>query len=134
MRMDADPRLAAAAGGAMRFLADAAGLENSVIAQLQMTVVAVCTETFGHLSRKHPHVGIDFTRYVDRIEVSLTHEGADDDPVIGLDTIAGFTPRGRAGASDSGAFPGVDRVQYETHGSEVITRLTKYLGKVIPSR
>lgn len=131
--MDADARLAAAAGGVARFLADAAGLENSVIAQLQSTVVAACTETFEHLSRKHPHLGIDFTRFADRIEIALSHEGDDAAPAIGLDTIAGFAPRGSAGASDSGAFAGVDRVQYESRGAEIVTRLTKYLGNANPA-
>jgi len=28
---------------------------------------------------------------------------------------------------------GVDRVQHETHGKEIVTRLTKYLGEVAPN-
>jgi hypothetical protein len=36
------------------------------------------------------------------------------------------------GASSPGALAGVDRIQYETHGLEILTRLTKYLGKVTP--
>ena len=113
MEMDADARLAAAAGGVVRFFADAAGLENSVIAQLQLTVVTACTEAFEYLSRQHPHLGIDFTRFSDRLEVALSHPGD-------------------AARTNSGTPAGVDRVQYETHGAEVVTRLTKYLGKVTP--
>ena len=129
MQIDADARLAAGAGGVVRFIADAAGLEGAAAAQLQLTVITVCTETFEHLSREHPHLGIDFKRYADRIEIAFSHEGEDAAPAIGLDTIAGFAPRSTPGAPDSGAFAGVDRVQYETHGKEVITRLTKYLCK-----
>jgi hypothetical protein len=128
MQIDADARLAAGAGGVIRFIADAAGLEGSAVTQLQTTVIAACTETFEHMSRKHPHLGIDFTRFADRIEIALAHEGEDAAPAIGLDTIAGFSPQANPGSHESGAFAGVDRVQYETHGKEAVTRLTKYLG------
>ncbi|HXY23081.1 MAG TPA: hypothetical protein VEI73_00390 [Candidatus Acidoferrum sp.] len=124
MRMDADVRLAAAAGGVARFLADAAGLENAAIVKLQSTVVAACTETFEHLTRKHPHLDLQFSRFSDRIEVALSHKG-DASPTVGMDAAAGFSKS----PSGSAAFVGVDRVQYETHGEEVVTRLTKYLGK-----
>jgi len=133
MEMDADARLAAAAGGVVRFFADAAGLEHSVIAQLQLTVVAACTETFAHLSRKHPQLEIDFSRYPDRIEVALSHQG-EGSPAVGRDTSSAMLPDGSRQASRSGTFAGVDRVQYETHGAEMVTRLTKYLGKVTPIR
>lgn len=133
MEMDADARLAAAAGGAVRFLADAAGLGNSIVAQLQLSIVAACTEAFEHLNRKHPCLEIDFTTYADRIEVALSHEG-DASPAVGRDSIAGFASRAAQGSAGSAAFAGVDRVQYETRGAEVVTRLTKFLGKVTPSR
>ena len=132
LQIDADARLAAAAGGVARFLADAAGLENSAIAQLQSTVVAACAEAFEHLAPHQPHLEVTFERYSDRIEVSLTHEG-DASPAVGLDAIAGFAARSSGGASRPGPFAGVDRVQYETHGAEIVTRLTKYLGEVAPS-
>ena len=122
MRMDADVRLAAAAGSVARFLADAAGLENSVIAKLQSTVIVACTEAFEHLTRKHPQLDLDFCRYADRIEIALSHEGE-------TSPAAGRAKSPAESAPGSAALAGVDRVQYETHGSEVITRLTKYLGK-----
>jgi hypothetical protein len=131
MQLDADMRLAAATGGAVRFLADAAGMESSAIAQLQAAVVAACAAAFEHLTPKHPHVEVTFERYSDRIEVALSHEG-DASPAVGLDAIAGFAARTAGGATSPGTFAGVDRVQYETHGAEIVTRLTKYLGKVAP--
>ena len=76
LQIDADPRLAAAVGGAARYLADAAGMENEAIAQLQSAVIAACREAFGHLSEDHPHLDVSLTRLSDRIEVSLSHEGA----------------------------------------------------------
>jgi hypothetical protein len=131
MQLDADTRLAAAAGSVVRFMADAAGLESSVIAQLQSAVLAACAAAFEHLTRKHPHLDVTFSRYSDRIEVALSHEG-DASPAVGLDAIAGFASRTAGGTSSPGTFVGVDRVQFETHGVEIVTRLTKYLGKVAP--
>ena len=128
MQMDADARLAAAAGGVARFLADAAGLENSDIARLQSTVIAACSEAFEHLTRSHPHLELEFSRYADRIEVTLSHRG-DAAPAVGLDAIAGFAKSSSKSAPGPSAFAGVDRVQHETHGAKIITRLTKYLGK-----
>ena len=131
MQLDADPRLAAAAGGVVRFLADAAGMESSAIAQLRSAVIAACATAFEHLTRKHPRLEVTFARYSDRIEVAVSHEG-DVAPSVGLDAIAGFAAGTGAGASTPGTYAGVDRVQYETHGAEIVTRLTKYLGKVAP--
>jgi hypothetical protein len=131
MQLDADARLAAAAGSVVRFLADASGMESLAIAQLQAAVIAACAAAFEHLTRKHPHLDVTFSRYTDRIEVALTHEG-EASPAVGLDAIAGFAARTAGDASSPGTFAGVDRVQYETHGVEIVTRLTKYLGKVAP--
>jgi hypothetical protein len=119
LRMDADPRLAAAVGGAARYLADAAGIENEAVAQLQSAVIAACREVFANLSKDHPQLDVSLTRLSDRIEVSLSHEGA--------------IPR--AADWDGGEVPsGVDRIQHETQGSVAVTRLTKYINQGAPSR
>jgi hypothetical protein len=119
LRIDADPRLAAAVGGAARYLADAAGIENEAVAQLQSAVIAACREAFGNLSKDHPHLDVSLTRLSDRIEVSLSHEGV----------------TASAEGGDSGAVPsGVDRIQYETQGNVAVTRLTKYINQGAPSR
>jgi len=129
--IDADPRLAAAAGGVARFLADAAGLDSNAVARLQSAVIEACLEAFEHLARAHPHLDVTFARFSDRLEVSLSHEN--DSPAIGVHTITGFAARKVESAEDSEALAGVDRVQHETHGNETVTRLTKYLGEVAPS-
>ena len=131
MCIDADARLAAAAGGVARFLADAAGLEGDAAARLQSAVVEACLEAFEHLAGKHPHLEIDFARFPDRLEVSLVHEDAG--PTIGMHTITGFAAKNLEHSRDSRTPAGVDRVQHETHGKEIVTRLTKYLGQVAPS-
>ncbi len=129
--LDADARLAAAAGGVVRFLADAAGLENAAAARLQSAVIAACSEAFVHLSAAHPQLQVTFTRFPDRMEVALSHLG-EDSPAIGLDTIAGFAAHVGGGGSLKVVFAGFDRVQYETHDGEAVTRLTKYIGHVAP--
>jgi hypothetical protein len=124
--MDADARLAAAAGGAARFLADEAGLETEAGARLQSSVVAACKEAFRHLAPAHPHLEITFARFSDRLEISISHEG--EAAVAGTRSAS---PKEQS-KSNSDELRGVDRVQYEKHGKEMVTRLTKYLGKVAP--
>jgi hypothetical protein len=132
MWIDADARLAAAAGGVARFLADAAGLESEAVARLQAAVIEACKEAFQHLAAKSPHLEITFARFPDRLEVSLSHE-EDAAPVIGVRTITGFATTKARGMGNSEALAGVDRVQHETHGKEIVTRLTKYLRQLAPS-
>jgi hypothetical protein len=129
--LDADARLAAAAGGVARYLADNAGLEDGAIARLQSAVIAACAEAFEHLTAAHPQLEITFTRFSDRMEVALPHLG-EDSPLVGLDTIAGFAAQVGGAGSLQAVFAGFDRVQYETHDGEAVTRLTKYIGQAAP--
>jgi hypothetical protein len=131
MCMDADARLAAAAGGVARFLADAAGLESEAVARLQSAVIEACLEAFDHLAGKHPHLEVTFARFSDRLEVSLSREEAA--PSIAVRTITGFAGQKTENDESSKALAGVDRVQHETHGKETIMRLTKYFRQVAPS-
>lgn len=129
--LDADARLAAAAGGVARYLADAAGLESTAVTLLQSAVIAACLEAFRYLTAQHPHLEVIFVRLPDRLEISLAHEGNTEPP--GRRRLVAAAPaRKEERSSRPAAFSGVDQVQYETHGSEVVTRLTKYLGKVAP--
>jgi hypothetical protein len=133
LQIDADPRLAAAVGGAARYLAEAAGMENDATAQLQASVIAACGEAFEHLTESHPHLNVTLTRLSDRIEVALSYEG-DMAPAVGLDTIAKAASQSGVGVGGSGVLGGVDRIQYETQGKVAVTRLTKYISQGAPSR
>jgi hypothetical protein len=126
IQIDADPRFAAAVGGAAHYFADTAGINEVASAQLQSSVVTACLETFAHLSAENPRLRVTLAQFADRIEVALAHLG-ESLPAVGLDAIAGF-----AAQIDGGGLAGVDRVQYETNGRETVTRLTKYLSKVNP--
>lgn len=130
--IDADARLAAAAGGLARYLAELAGLENDAVMRLQSAVVAACNEAFRYLTMQHPHLEVTFVRFPDRLEIALSHEG--DSGLPGrTGSMTAVASRREQGSPPPVALPGVDRVQYETHGSENVTRLTKYLGKVAPN-
>jgi ABC-type transporter Mla subunit MlaD len=131
VHLDADARLAAAVGGAARFLADAAGLESDAIAQLQSAILAACDEAFEHLTEAHPYLDVTLTRFPDRIEVALSYQG-EAIPAVGLDTIAGLATQIGSAKSGPGVFAGVDRIQFETRGQETVTLLTKYIREVTP--
>jgi len=130
--LDADARLAAAAGAVARYIADAAGLEGGAVARLQSAVVAACSEAFEHLTADRPQLQITFTRFSDRMEVALSHLN-ENAPAIGLDTIAGFSAQVGGAGSLQVVLAVFDRVQYETHGGEAVTRLTKYFGQLAPT-
>jgi len=132
MEIDSDARLAAAAGGVVRFLADVAGLENDAITRLQSAVIAACSEAFDRLTADHAQLRITFTSFSDRIEVALSHL-REDSPAVGLDTIAGLAAQAGGARSNQVIFAGFDLVQYETRDSEAVTRLTKYIGQIVPN-
>ncbi len=92
LHIDADARLAAAAGGAARYFGGAAGLENSAIAKLQAATVSACVRAFEHLTPENPRLDVTLTRLADRIEVALSHEG-EGKPPFGRDSAAGFPAR-----------------------------------------
>ncbi len=90
--MDADERLAAAAGGAARYMADSAGLENSEILGLQAAVVAACKYCFKcHSVAKSCDIALQ--RLTDRIVIELSFpgkespEGKQKPSIAGVDEI-----------------------------------------------
>jgi hypothetical protein len=135
MQIEADPRLAAAAGGAARYFADAAGLDTSAITNWQTAIVAACKEAFAHLTREHPRLDVSFARLADRLEVALSRDG-ETAPALGLDSLVGLTQQtGDAPENARGGSPvmgGVDRVQYESKDGVAVTRLTKYITPTTP--
>lgn len=135
MQIEADMRLAAAAGGAARYFADAAGLEAPAISEWQAAILAACKEAFAHLTREHARLDVTLSRSADRLEVALSCAG-ETAPAVGLNTLGGFAPGDTdVQAAHSGKSPvlgGVDRVQYETRNGVTVTRLTKYIAPTTP--
>ena len=107
LKFTADPRLAAAAAGVARYLAEAAGLESDATTKFQAATLATCVVDARSLAEGEAQVLADVSSYADRIEVVVTHPG-----ITGKqgDTLAG-----------------VDRVQRETQKGHSITRLTKFI-------
>lgn len=126
LKVDADPRLAAAAGGVAHYLADAAGLASEAASQLQSATIAACLQAFESVTLEHPLLQILYARYADRIEIVLAYKGGSA-PAIGLDAIAGLAAASIQNGTAGSVFSGVDRVQYDTRGGEAVTRLTKYI-------
>ena len=105
--MDADERLAAAAGGAARYLADTAGLENSEILGLQAAVVAACKYCF-HCHSSATHCDIALQRLTDRIEIEVSFPGKE-------------SPEGK----EKPIIAGVDQIECEFLEDSSRMRLTK---------
>jgi len=116
VQLDADPRFAAAVGGVARYLADSAGMENDAIAQLQAAVISACNDAFKLLTPAHPHLTATISKLPDRLEVEFSCE-------------CGWNP-----AQGQESLGGIDRIQHETKGNIVVTRLTKFINQGAPSR
>jgi hypothetical protein len=115
MQFDADPRLAAAAGGAARYFADAAELDSESIANLQSATVAVCKEEVDQLPGESRRLEVKLSRSADRIEILVSRPGP--------------SAAHRDAAIDATPPAGIDAIQHETSSGAAITRLTKYLGR-----
>lgn len=117
LKLDADPRFAAAAAGGARYLGEASGLTPDAAGKLQIAILLACEETFGRVDIRHSQVGVTLNQFPDRIEVTIAyHSGG---LPVRLHTL------GNAGANP---MEGVDRVQYEKQAGSSVTRLTKFLG------
>ena len=67
LHLDADPRFAAAAGGAVRYLAEASGMSEDLSREFQEATIRACLEAFESGSTQ-PHV-VELCRFEDRLEV-----------------------------------------------------------------
>ena len=73
LHVDADPRFAAAAGGAIRCLAEFAGMPEEVCREFQEATIRACLEAFK--SRPTARHVIEFCRFEDRVEVVVDPNG-----------------------------------------------------------
>jgi len=113
LTLDHDERLAAAAGGAMRIFADAAGVSNDNIEQLKVAVVSACKLCFDFNHDCATPCQVYFRRLDDRIEVEVTTPGV-------------------AAPADKPhpVWAGVDDIVCETRNNSGVLRLTKFLSAV----
>jgi hypothetical protein len=110
LSLDHDERLAAAAGGAMRIFADAAGLSNENIEQLKVAVVSACKLCFGFHDNSTTPCQVNFRRLDDRIAVEVCVPGV-----------------AAPGERLQVAWDGVDSVQCEDRDNCGVLRLTKFV-------
>jgi hypothetical protein len=115
MYIDADARLVAAAGGVARYFADAAGLDNSAVSDLQSATIAVCQQQIETLEKLNGGMEVTVTRSPDRIEVAVS------------------TPATSDAAEEQGpkTITGVDQVESELRADKKITRLTKFVSAAV---
>lgn len=67
LQVDADPRFAAAIGGAVRYLAESSGMSEDVCREFQSETVQACLQAFeSHGNKSHV---VEFVRFDDRVEV-----------------------------------------------------------------
>lgn len=108
LRLDPDDRLAAAAGGAARYFADASGATSEVIVEIQSAVLAACRHAF-HLQHQTASSFVRFERTPDRLDIILEFPG----PQSAWD----LRPA---------EWPGIDEVRYDNADpSHPALRLTK---------
>lgn len=69
LHIDSDPRLAAAAGGAVRYLAESVGMTEEVCREFQQATIRACVQAF-HQAQLRSHI-IEFRIYRDRVEVAV---------------------------------------------------------------
>jgi hypothetical protein len=72
LHIDTDPRLAAAAGGAVRFLAEAAGMPEEVCNEFQEATVRACLKAF-EAQESSSHI-VELLVFGDRVEVTVDAE------------------------------------------------------------
>ena len=69
LRLDSDPRLAAGVGGAVRLLAEAAGMPDDVANEFQQATVRACIKAFdAHPNETH---AVELRVFGDRLEVAV---------------------------------------------------------------
>ena len=69
LQVDCDPRLAAAAGGAVRLLAETAGMPDEVSKEFQEATVRACMKAF-EAQPGHSHT-LEILVFGDRLEVAV---------------------------------------------------------------
>lgn len=68
LQFDADPRFAAAAGGAVRYLAEISGMPEDGCRDLQQATVQACLDSFAAAVNGHV---VELIRFEDHLEVTV---------------------------------------------------------------
>jgi hypothetical protein len=125
-RLTADPRLVPGVVAAAEHFGQRRKLDEPAVQSLMRASKEACESTFKLLSSEAPTLGVVFSEFHDRIELTIEHKG-EALPTAGLDTFLS--------AEEGDAVPGdlsgytlmtlVDRVQYQTEGGTQRMTLVK---------
>lgn len=129
--LDVDGRLIAAVTAAVGHFGAAAGLAEPALSGLRSAIAGALREAFSHSEGPLP-LAVSIRRFPDRLEIEVAHAGSAA-PAIGLEKIAGFAEALSEDSHSPFLTGGVDRVEYDSHGPMVLTRLTKYLAPRAPA-
>ena len=128
LRLDRDPRLAAAVRRAVRFQSLHAGLDEGSCDALAGASEEVCFQTLARLPEAEVGLQVTLDTFCDRIEVSI-HHPAPMVPPVGLDAFA--VPRANDGNSNgvngTELMARVDKVMFDAHDGVARTTLVKFL-------
>ena len=116
MRMDADARLLAAAGGVARYFADAAGLDGTAASDLQSATITICRQEIENVEKSNRGLEVVVTRSPGRIEVAVSRPAASG---------------GVAEKEAAKIIAGVDQVESEVRADKKVTRLIKYVSAAV---
>jgi hypothetical protein len=119
IRLDADARLVAAAGGIARYFADAAGLAGEAVSALQTATITLCNQQIEKLQKSNGGIEVAVTRSPDRIEVSVSTPAT-----------SGAAPQ----EEQPKTIAGVDQVERDLRDDKEVTRLTKYVNAAASSQ
>jgi hypothetical protein len=124
--MGRDLRLLRAVGAAIAILGDEIGFDPSATQNLGAAAEATCEEAFLELPAEAPELDVTVESFSDRLEITLARRGKGE-PEAGREpepSLAAPQPLRRGALLQN-----VDRVQHDSTGGVVRTRLVKYLSR-----
>jgi hypothetical protein len=123
--MGRDPRLLPAVGAAIAILGDEMGFDPSATQNLGAAAEATCEEAFLELPAEAPELDVTVESFSDRLEITLARRSKGE-PEAGREPEPLAAPRP---VKRVALLQNVDRVQHDSTGGVVRTRLVKYLSR-----
>jgi len=128
MKLEPDPRLVAAVGGAVSHVAERVGLDPKAQADFAKAAEEACRQALPSLVADEAMLDVIVEKFPDRIEVTLSPVAPV--PQTQRETSAGARrePSSRGGPRNNARRKGVDRVVFATNGGTSRLTLIKYVG------
>ena len=129
LKLEPDPRLAAAVGGAVSHVAERLGLDPRAQSEFAAAAEQACREALSALAGEKTILEVIVADFPDRIEVTVSRPGAapaarrKTSAAAGAKSLPAEKPRSTAHRK------GVDRIRYEARGGASRLTLIKFLAK-----